>query len=68
METRRFKTEKAAKTAIKRGAMHLMSYAVEWRDDALGGFGVTFFVHDDEDKVEIEKRRFQAIIDPSKAA
>lgn len=64
-----FKTKNSAKSLVKREGLHLMNYDIQPHCSNKGtGFSILFYVHDLEDKHEIESRGFMASIDKEKAA
>lgn len=66
MNPKTYKTEKGAHAAVKRQALHLMSYDVE--PIIGGGFAPYFYVQTRADYDELWGRGFQAEINPDKAA
>jgi len=72
MALRYFKTEKGARAAVKREGLHLMNYHTcptkPVTDADRTKYYVHFWVHSLEDKVELESRGFNAVIDTEKAA
>ena len=60
-----WKREASVKAAIKKLGLNLMNYRTT---TTMTGYSALFYVHDEDDKAEVESRGFNAIINPSKAA
>lgn len=61
-----YKTEKSAKSTIRKQALHLIPHVIKWLDAAKSGFYVEFQVELAEDVKELTDRGFAAILIDSK--